>query len=150
MDNNLCEWRTTFTILATSKLKGNFCDSTSNYINIITHTSSDQFIFIKHELLCYLKKYLQVLHKIQLKYFQISIEKLSVMNFPLAEIETYFPVRFVLFKDIEILPILNIYMWQHYKWKNIFCFELSSKPMLIYMVLHYPCEKYMSWNNIHL
>ena len=35
-----------------------------------------------------LKENLQVLHKIQPKYFQIAIEKLSVMKFQLVEIET--------------------------------------------------------------
>ena len=48
-----------------------------------------------------LKEHLQVLHKIQPKYFQIAIEKLSVMKFQLVEIQTSFPMRFVLCIDIE-------------------------------------------------
>ena len=47
-----------------------------------------------------LKEHLQVLNKLQQKYFQIALDKLSVMKFPLFEIETYFPMRYVLCTDI--------------------------------------------------
>ena len=51
------------------------------------------------------KEYLQLLHKLQPEYFQIALNKLSLMKFPLVEIETYFPIRFVLCTDIEVSPI---------------------------------------------
>ena len=40
------------------------------------------------------KEYLQLLHKLYAKDFQIALKKLSVMKFPLAEIEEYFPIKF--------------------------------------------------------
>ena len=50
-----------------------------------------------------------MLHKLQPKYFQIELDKSSVMKFPLFEIETCFPMIFVLCTDIEILPIKKKY-----------------------------------------
>ena len=50
-----------------------------------------------------LKEHLKILHKLQSTYFQIKIEKVSVMKFQLVENETSFPMRFVLFTDIEML-----------------------------------------------
>ena len=47
-----------------------------------------------------LKEHLQVLHKLHSKYFQIALEKLLVLDFPLVEIETSFPIRFALCPDI--------------------------------------------------
>ena len=52
-----------------------------------------------------LKEYFQVFHKLHPKYFQVELEKLSMLNFPLIEIEGSFPVRFVLFIDPEMLSI---------------------------------------------
>ena len=48
---------------------------------------------------------LVVVCKIQQKYFQIRLKKLSVMKFQLVEIETYFPVRFFLCTEIEMFSI---------------------------------------------
>ena len=52
-----------------------------------------------------LKEHLQVLNKLQQKYFQIALDKLSVIKFQLVEIEASFSLRFVMCKDTEILPI---------------------------------------------
>ena len=87
-----------------------------------------------------LKEHLRVLQKLQPEYFQIEIENLSLMKFILVEIETYFPVGFVLCTDIEMLSIKKEYEKLQVN-KNIFYFELSSKQMFIYMVLQYPCGK---------
>ena len=55
------------------------------------------------------KEHVKVLHKPQPKYFQIALDKLSVMRFQLVEIETYFNIMFVLCKDTEILYIKENY-----------------------------------------
>ena len=52
-----------------------------------------------------LEQALRVLHKLQTKYFQIAFDKLSVMKFPLVEMETYFFMRLVLCTEIEVLSI---------------------------------------------
>ena len=52
-----------------------------------------------------LKEYLQVLHKLYPKYFQVAPDKLSVLKFSLVEIETYFTIRLVLYTYIEVLSI---------------------------------------------
>ena len=49
-----------------------------------------------------LKEHSQVTHKLQPKQFQIALEKLSVMKFPVVAIKTYFYMRFVLCANIEI------------------------------------------------
>ena len=43
-----------------------------------------------------LKEYLQLLHKIDPKEFQVKLEESSVMRFSLVEIDTYLSMRFVL------------------------------------------------------
>ena len=50
-----------------------------------------------------LKEHLQILHKLHPKYFEVALEILSVLKFPLVEIYTYLPIRFVLRTDTEIL-----------------------------------------------
>ena len=52
-----------------------------------------------------LKEHLQVFHKIHPKYFQIALDRLSVLKFPLVEIETSFPIRFFLCTYIEMYSI---------------------------------------------
>ena len=52
----------------------------------------------------------------------------TMMKFQLVEIETYFPMRFFLCIEIEMLSIIYLKIWKKYKQKNLFCFELSSKP----------------------
>ena len=47
-----------------------------------------------------LKEHLQVFHKLHPKDFQRTLDKLSVLKFPLVEIDTSFPIRFVLCIDI--------------------------------------------------
>ena len=50
-----------------------------------------------------------------------------MLKFPLVEIGTYFPIRFVVCKDIEMLSIqMKEDMTKLQVNKNIFYFELSS------------------------
>ena len=88
-------------------IKVKVCDSNLKCINIITRISSEIFILYNMNYYVILKENLQVLHKLQSKHFQIAIDKLSVMNFQLVEIETYFPMMFLFCTDIEMLSIIK-------------------------------------------
>ena len=46
-----------------------------------------------------LKERLQVIHTLHPKKSQVAIDKLLVLKFPWVEVETSFPIRFVLFTD---------------------------------------------------
>ena len=50
------------------------------------------------------------------------------MKFPLVEIETYFPIRFIMCTDIETLSIQRKGYMTKVQVKNIFYPELSIKP----------------------
>ena len=55
-------------------------------------------IYLFHMNYCtILKENLQVLYKLHPKCFQVAINKLSVLQFLLVEIETYLPMRFFFF-----------------------------------------------------
>ena len=55
-----------------------------------------------------------------------------MLKFPLVEIGTYFPIRFVVCKDIEMLSIqMKEDMTKLQVNKNIFYFELSIKPNVV-------------------
>ena len=54
-----------------------------------------------------LKEHLKLLHKLYPKYFQVTLDKLSVLKFLFVEIWTYFTLKFVLCTDIEITSIKN-------------------------------------------
>ena len=69
----------------------------------IHHQKGLYFYHIKYYAV--LKECYQVLHKLQPKGFQGALDKLSVLNFPLVEIEKSFPIRFVLCTDTEIVSI---------------------------------------------
>ena len=43
------------------------------------------YIFLLHELLCNIIKPIKVIHKLRLKDFQVALDKLSVLKFPLVE-----------------------------------------------------------------
>ena len=66
------------------------------------------------------------------------------MKFRLVEIGTYFTMGFFLCIDIEMLSILKKYITKVIVNKELFYFELSSKPMLIYMLLQYLSGKNMN------
>ena len=52
-----------------------------------------------------LKEHLQLFHKLHPKYFQISQKNYQCWFFSLVEIEAYFPMRIVLYTDIEMSSI---------------------------------------------
>ena len=102
-----------------------------------------------------LKEHLKVLHKLQPKYFQVALEKLSVLRFSLVEMDTYLPVRFLLFVDTKMMLIENKSdLTKVQVIKNIFYFELSIKPNVdilgikVSMLKHYDFETIFTSNDV--
>ena len=102
-----------------------------------------------------LKEYLQVLHKLNPKYFQVTLKKLSVLSIPLVEINTSLPLRFVLCTDNEILSIQKKEDMEKVQVnKNIFYYELSIKPnvdmlgITVYMRKQHKFETILHSNDV--
>ena len=119
----------------------------------IYHQRSIYFYHMNHYGI--LKEHLKVLHKLQPKYFQVALEKLSVLRFSLVEMDTYLPVRFLLFVDTKMMLIENKSdLTKVQVIKNIFYFELSIKPNVdilgikVSMLKHYDFETIFTSNDV--
>ena len=87
------------------------------------------------------KRILQVLNKLHTKKIQIAFDTLSVLEFPLVEIETYFPSRFLLCTYIEMFSIQNKEDMTKVQVKKYFSLNLVVNLMLIYLLLQSLCGK---------